>query len=273
LLGIRKDINHIPSTLRKHSKVSVSKVISGLPRLRSQISRSKDDAQKWKEAVLCATENDELNGSDQKVRAQIKKQLALITLPHLGIGKNYIPDENQKVDYRGDWYIDKQLKGISNHIARSHMKSDLHRYLFVACFAKTKKRSPTLEEFPKTLLPNHKNVHENDGSVTRKFADRFKVQLKGQPSKTITSHISQDGHYFIHYDPTQCRSFTVREAARIQTFPDNYYFCGSRTSQFIQVGNAVPPLLANKMAAIVSNVFADLVSKRDNSRSKLATLN
>ena len=119
---------------------------------------------------------------------------------------------------------------------RSHIIEDLYRYLFVACFARVKGRSPKLSDFPLTLLPKHENVGK--GVEENKFADRFRTQLYGEPSKTVTSHISKDGHYFIHPDSGQCRSLTVREAARIQTFPDNYYFCGSRTQQFHQVGNA-----------------------------------
>ncbi len=129
------------------------------------------------------------------------------------------------------------------------MVSDLHRYLFASCYAKEYQYSPKLNMFPPGLLPNHRNV--DDENVP--FDDRFRVQISGAPSTTIVSHISKDGHYYIHHDPSQCRSLTVREAARLQTFPDNYFFEGTRTQQYHQVGNAVPPFLAKQLGESVAS--------------------
>ena len=155
-----------------------------------------------------------------------------------------------------DRFLDDQIEGVCNHSTRSHLDTDLVRYLYAAIYAQVNGTSPKLRDFPEKLLPAHQNA--NEAVETGKFADRFRVHLKNEPAKTITSHISKDGHYYIHYDPTQCRSYTVREAARLQTFPDNYFFTGPRTSQYIQVGNAVPPLLANQIAEIVWKAFDSL---------------
>ena len=137
---------------------------------------------------------------------------------------------------------------IAQRSTRAHIASDLSRYWFAAVFRQSAGKSPKAPDFPKPLWPAHANF------LSGKFTDRFRVQGWDEPATTVTSHISKDGHYFIHPDPYQIRSLTVREAARIQTFPDNYHFVGKRTQQYVQVGNAVPPLLALQLATLVNTL-------------------
>src|ERR1039457_700607 len=89
---------------------------------------------------------------------------------------------------------------------------DLIRYLFVASYALVRSASPKLHQFPVELLPNHQNVVDTLRHRHGFFNDRFRVQIEHQPATTVTCHICKDGHYFIHHDPSQCRSWTVRES-------------------------------------------------------------
>lgn len=254
MLGIRSDWPHQPGVLRRAEKaVPIEKAIGDLPRLRSGLSKEDDTADNWLAAVRALAHSPGMAepAVSPDLRKAIKKALRKLKAG-LDRGDEFVAG-NPAPKFARNWLRDPNLAGFCNHATRGHIREDLHRYLFASQFARTNKKTPGLEDFPKALLPKHENVA--DAIAGTMFNDRFRVQSKGRPSTTVTSHISKDGHYFIHYDPTQCRSLTVREAARLQTFPDNYFFEGPRTAQYHQVGNAVPPLLAHQIAGIVARLF------------------
>ena len=137
---------------------------------------------------------------------------------------------------------DMKMDIITDHVTRPQTVQDLKIYK-IAIKEHNKGKLLKYNELPKELI-THKN--------TKAFLDRFKVvDSNAKASQTVVAHISKDGHYYIHPDMKQLRSLSVREAARLQTFPDSYRFEGSRTSQFHQIGNAVPPMLANKIASVI----------------------
>lgn len=133
------------------------------------------------------------------------------------------------------------------HIARPHIDRDREIYRRVIdSWNKEKKR------LKYTDLPEGLCTHKNRTA----FLDRFKVVASDLPvCHTMMAHISKDGHYFIHPDINQARSISVREAARIQSFPDDFYFEGSRTAAFTQIGNAVPPLMAKGIAEKIKEML------------------
>lgn len=254
IVGVRSDWNKRPDLLEKQSpQTRIEEVLRDLPKLRSGLSKESDTQEAWQEALRSAGAAGWLDDRkfDPEFRESLEVALKQVSRK-LTRGAPFIAHAGKPAKFPR-WYHDARLKGVCNHETRGHIREDLHRYFFAAMFAKQYRRSPLLEDFPKALLPNHENVAE--ALVSSKFNDRFRVQVKGRPSTTVVSHIHKDGHYFIHYDPVQCRSLTVREAARLQTFPDNYFFEGPRTQQYKQVGNAVPPLLAKQIAKIIHGML------------------
>lgn len=262
LCGIREDIDTSPGQLNLGAKVSVLHALHGLPKLRSRLSGEPDSATAWHQAISEGARQMQRKGgkSFQDVTSRMVKAASRASSIS-EIGGRFMPIEtrpeaSQKIAKNlHDWYRDKRLHGIPNHEARSHMKSDLWRYLFASSYADVRNTPPKLRDFPDFLLPEHGNARS--AAAGGPFEDRFRVQLRNRPSTTVVSHIAKDGHYYIHPDPVQCRSLSVREAARLQTFPDNYFFEGNRTEQYTQVGNAVPPLLARQIAEIVSRFFSN----------------
>jgi DNA (cytosine-5)-methyltransferase 1 len=262
LFGIRSDVVQKSPELKANPrmfllkkafpKVNVVTALSGMPAIRSRISKEEDSHKKWLTALRKTTAN------FVHWHVQIRKAIMPIVKVSIETAKSYesaggkfmpmkvVVAPNMPKELK-NWLLDERVGGVIQHESRSHMLSDLHRYMFASSYAQVANYAPTLRDFPPLLLPDHVNVD----AESIPFIDRFRVQVKNDPASTVVAHIQKDGHYYIHHDPAQCRSLTVREAARLQTFPDNYFFEGNRTQQYGQVGNAVPPMLARKIAKVI----------------------
>lgn len=248
LVGLLEEIGKpVGELVPCHERLTVRQMIGGLPEIRSGLTDG--SIVRW--SAFAPKLLRECARYAKAVDQDTAKQLKLVAS---------CADAGEELDAGGSWvpmrYVarlpahldgfmrDARLHGAAQHKAREHMRSDLMRYAYASAFAHVHGRSPKgMNEFPVELYPAHKSW-----TKPNKFIDRFKVQRAESPSSTITSHLEKDGHYFIHYDTRQIRSLTVREAARLQTFPDNYFFEGPAGAQRRQVGNAVPPWLGYQIA-------------------------
>jgi len=242
LVGVCETTPHKPQLRLERSRArTVRDAIGALPPLRSGLSGTVDTWEGWF-STLC-------NARKAPWWGEIAGDVARCIREAVDKTRDQTLEREAQMVRAGS-----KLHAVVNHQTRGHMPEDLHRYLFASAWTECHGVSPTLRDYPPSLLPEHANVKQ--ALASGHFGDRFRVQVWDSPSTTVVSHISKDGHYYIHPDPAQCRSLTVREAARLQTFPDDYWFCGPRTAQYHQVGNAVPVHLAKQIAALINDHLA-----------------
>jgi DNA (cytosine-5)-methyltransferase 1 len=266
IIGVKSDIDSIPEALKPRGRqISLKDIITDLPEIRSDVTPHKNGNKAWDAHIRDILKKIDLRKVNKDLRKIMRLYMTLLeqNLPTGGEFLSYLPGRPNKIVK--SWYRKDDIGGVCNHESKYHMPEDLQRYFFFSCFAlfnykRGINKSPNLKDFPETLLPKHENI-KREAIKDTIFDDRFRVQLWNSPATTITSHIAKDGHYYIHPDPGQCRSLSVREAARIQTFPDSYIFLGPKTAQYQQVGNAVPPLLARQLAKIVFKIISTELAK------------
>lgn len=190
-----------------------------------------------------------------KVISELKVSAVLNDLPEVQAGESsnkYVTYKTTTNSYLENSAIRNGIEILTQHTARPHTEQDKEIYRIAVT-----KWNASKERLNYNDLPERLKTHKNRSS----FFDRFKVVAADEPfSQTVVAHIAKDGHYYIHPDIEQNRSLTVREAARLQSFPDDYFFEGvkdglARTPAFKQIGNAVPPLMAERIAEKIKEML------------------
>jgi len=195
----------------------------------------------------------DLDNYDSGLKSNVESIFSDLPFLNSGGGRNkfdrYASSSNH---YLKESHIRNGIDIITQHVSRPNTTQDLTIYRIAV-----DKWNSNQERLKYSDLPSSLQSHKNLSS----FGDRFKVVAEDlEYSQTVVAHIAKDGHYYIHPDINQNRSLTVREAARLQSFADDFYFEGSsnrgqRTAAFTQIGNAVPTLMAENIAKQIKNIF------------------
>lgn len=227
----------------------------GIPQVRKRLffiaSRGKIMPVKFEEELLKFwNEMNKVTGKENFLPLKIAFQGIPVLNPGEGedaiLPSDNYPD-NHDLKTRYEKFVYNNPRVIFNHVVRNHNADDM---LIISSLERGETYKKLVERNPEVIMQRKRKIY----SITN-FHDKFYRLNPEKPCRTIVSHLSKDGNSFIH--PFENRSITVREAARVQSFPDSFIFTGSRTAQFIQVGNAVPPLLAH----IIGLFFAKLLKK------------
>ena len=247
----KKIFDEIISKMRKTYKVCDNpKVILlnaadyGVPQIRERVILIgvRNDLDIEPEEIYKSVVKTNSNDESSKLPPYVTIRDAISDLPIILPSEGKEIWENFKTSIHNDFLSKIKpdgFKSVYNHTARTQNEKDRERYRILS-----EHKNWQLKDLQKVRpdLINHDPKH---------FGNRYTVQEWDKPGKTICAHLYKDGNLFIHPDPKQERTFTVREAARVQSFPDDFFFEGSKTEQYRQVGNAVPPLMAQALAKAI----------------------
>ena len=240
--------------IKEPNKMVLNSCDYGVPQIRKRViligvrKDIKIEPAKIYKEIIKSHYNPDSSGEEKKNKKKyVTVKDAIYDLPSIK------PSEGeQKIAHRVDkWnnYLTKiRSKNdtiLLDHVSRTHNEKDRKRYYEMS------KNKWTFKE----LLENKPFLNHNKQRV---FGNSYVVQFWDKPARTIIAHLYKDGNQFIHPDHKQERTITAREAARLQSFPDDFVFEGSRGQQYKQIGNAVPPLMAEAIAKSIKKVLSEL---------------